>query len=103
MNDNQIKTEIDVEISAEVAEGCYSNLTIVSHSTSEFVMDFVRMMPGLEKSKVHSRIIMTPEHTKRLMLTLQENVSRYESMLGEIELRAPEDPVIKGFGGGLES
>ncbi len=103
MNEDQIKTEIDIEISEEVADGCYSNLSIISHSTSEFVLDFASMVPGREKSKVHSRIIMTPEHTKRLMMMLQENISRYESMLGEIELRAPESPVIRGFGGGLES
>lgn len=90
--------EIDVELNEEVAEGTYANLAIISHSTSEFVLDFVRMMPGMPKAQVKSRIILTPEHTKRLMLTLQENVARYESAIGKIELRMPETPAIHIFG-----
>lgn len=90
--------EIDVELSEEIAEGIYANLAIISHSTSEFVLDFVRMMPGMPKAQVKSRIILTPEHTKRLMMTLQENIARYESVIGKIELRMPETPIVKGFG-----
>ncbi|MFI3295542.1 MAG: DUF3467 domain-containing protein [Rikenellaceae bacterium] len=98
-DENSNSPEIDVEISAEIALGTYSNLAIISHSTSEFVLDFVRMMPGMSKSQVQSRIILTPEHTKRLMLMLQENIARYESMLGKIELHLPESPTIRTFGG----
>ncbi|CDN31722.1 hypothetical protein BN938_1642 [Mucinivorans hirudinis] len=98
-------TEIDVELNSEVAEGVYSNLAIISHSTSEFVLDFVRMMPGMPKAQVKSRIILTPEHAKRLSLSLQENIARYEAILGKIEIRTPDAaPLIKGFGGsGMES
>lgn len=90
--------EINVELNEQVAQGTYANLTIISHSTSEFVLDFVRMMPGVEKAQVKSRIILTPEHAKRLMLTLQENIARYESIIGRIELNMPEQPTITGFG-----
>lgn len=89
--------EIDVELNEEIAEGVYANLAIISHSTSEFVLDFARMMPGVPKAIVKSRIILTPEHTKRLMLTLQENIARYESIIGKIELHMPEVPQIKGY------
>ena len=69
--------QINIELSAEVAEGTYSNLAIISHSTSEFVVDFVRMMPGTPKANVKSRIILTPEHAKRLLFALQDNISRF--------------------------
>lgn len=93
------KTEFDVELSAEIAQGTYANLAIISHSTSEFVVDFVRMMPGMPKAQVMSRVILTPEHAKRLAMSLQENISRYETMVGKIELHAPDAPTIDGFGG----
>lgn len=94
------KVELDVELNEEVAQGTYANLAIISHSASEFVLDFVRMMPGMPKAQVKSRIILTPEHAKRLLLSLQENIGRYESMLGTIEMHTPETPPIVGFGGG---
>ena len=75
-----------IELKEDVAEGVYSNLAIIAHSTSEFVFDFVRMMPGVNKAKVKSRIVMTPEHAKRLALALQDNLMRYESQFGEIRL-----------------
>lgn len=84
--DNKENKEIEVELSAEVAEGIYSNLAVISHSTSEFVLDFIRMMPGLPKAPVKSRIILTPEHAKRLMLALEDNISKYESQFGLIRL-----------------
>lgn len=89
--------KIDIELSKEVAQGTYSNLAIISHSTSEFFIDFVRMVPGLPKAEVKSRIILTPEHTKRLLETLRENIERYESVFGEISLHTPENPQIKSF------
>lgn len=90
--------EIDIELKEETAQGTYANLVVISHSTSEFILDFVRMMPGMPKAQVKSRIILTPEHTKRLMLTLQDNIARYESIIGKIELHIPENPTIGGFG-----
>ena len=84
MNENK-QHGIDVELDAEVAQGHYSNLAIISHSTSEFILDFAAILPGLPKAKVKSRIILTPEHAKRLLLSLQDNVSR-------IELKQPQMP-----------
>lgn len=76
----------DVELDPEVAEGHYSNLAIISHSTSEFIVDFAKMLPGLKKAKVKSRIILTPEHAKRLLYSLQDNISRYETAIGKINI-----------------
>ena len=81
-NENQIQ----IELKEDIAEGTYANLAIIAHSTSEFVLDFVRMMPGVNKAKVKSRIVMTPEHAKRLALALQDNLMRYEAQFGEIRL-----------------
>jgi len=89
--------KIDIELTKEVAQGVYSNLAIISHSTSEFFVDFVRMVPGVPKAEVKSRVILTPEHAKRLMLTLQENIERFETAFGEIKLRMPENPPIRSF------
>lgn len=92
MVQNGFQQELDVELDNEIAEGEYSNLAIISHSTSEFVVDFVRMMPGLPKAKVKSRIILAPEHAKRLLISLQDNVARYESVVGRINLpHVPSD------------
>ena len=91
---NEIKQHgIDLELDAEVAQGHYSNLAIISHSTSEFILDFAAILPGLPKAKVKSRIILTPEHAKRLLMSLQENVARYESNVGRIELQQPMQPM----------
>ncbi len=84
-NNNQLQ----IELKEDVAQGTYANLAIITHSTSEFVVDFVRVMPGLPKANVQSRIILTPEHAKRLMFALQENVSKYERLFGTIKM--PED------------
>ena len=79
--------KIDIELRPEVARGCYANLAIITHSSSEFILDFIQMMPGLPKPTVNSRVLMTPEHTKRLLKALMENVQKYESQFGEIKLR----------------
>jgi replicative superfamily II helicase len=76
---------INIELSEEVAEGIYSNLAIISHSNAEFVVDFIRMMPNMPKAKVKSRIILTPQHAKRLIDALRENVNKYEQQFGKIE------------------
>lgn len=85
--DNQNSKQINIEIAPEMAGGTYSNLAVITHSQSEFVIDFVQMMPGIPKPKVASRIVMTPEHAKRLLMALHDNISKYESENGEIKLR----------------
>lgn len=80
---------IDLELDDTVAQGHYSNLAIISHSTSEFIIDFAAVLPGVQKARVKSRIILTPEHAKRLLRSLQENIVRYESNVGEIEIPTP--------------
>ena|SRR5690606_33956138 len=79
------KQNIDIEINDQVAEGIYSNLAVINHSPTEFVVDFIQLMPGVPKAKVKSRIILTPHHAKRLVNALAENVRRYESQFGEVK------------------
>lgn len=83
--------QIDIELNSGVAQGTYSNLAVITHSSSEFVVDFVRIMPGVPKAEVKSRIILTPEHAKRLMLALQDNMSKYESIRGKVRLEEEEE------------
>jgi hypothetical protein len=83
--DQQPQNQINIEISEEIAEGSYANLAIITHSHAEFVIDFVNVMPGTPKSKVKSRIILTPQHAKRFMKALIENVQRYEAANGTIK------------------
>ena len=78
--------QLQLELKPEVAKGHYSNLAIISHSHSEFVIDFATMLPGLPKPEIGSRILMTPEHAKRLLNTLADNIGKYESQFGKIEL-----------------
>lgn len=94
--------QLNIELSAEVAEGTYSNLAVISHSTSEFVVDFIRIMPGTPKANVKSRIILTPEHAKRLLFALQENITKYENQNGKIKIQENSfiPPVPMSFGGG---
>ena len=82
---NLNKNQLNIELSEEVAEGTYSNLAIISHSHSEFIIDFVKLMPGTPKAKVKSRIILTPEHAKRLLKALQDNINKFEKMHGPIK------------------
>ena len=81
-NENK-NNQLQIELKEEVAQGTYANLAIITHSTSEFVVDFVRIMPGLPKAGVQSRIVMTPEHAKRLMYALQDNVAKFEKEFGD--------------------
>lgn len=83
------KTHIDIELDESVAQGQYANIVIISHSPTEFLLDFAAIMPGVEKTKVKSRIILAPEHAKRLLLSLQENIARYESVMGPINMHQP--------------
>jgi hypothetical protein len=93
--------QINIELEEEVAQGTYSNLAIISHSNSEFIVDFVRIMPGIPKAKVKSRIILTPEHAKRLMMALKDNIAKFEQLNGIIKISdIPGGPALPmSFGG----
>lgn len=95
-NENQMQ----IELTDDVAQGIYSNLAIISHSSSEFVVDFIRVMPGVPKAKVQSRIILTPEHAKRLLMALGENIEKYESINGPIKT-GEEQGFFPQIGGGI--
>ena len=101
MEDNKNKNQLNIELSEEVAQGTYSNLAIITHSSSEFVLDFVRIMPGIPKANVKSRIILTPEHAKRLLMALQDNIQKFESAHGNIKVQQGHDPFMTpmNFGG----
>ncbi len=90
--------KLNIELSNEVAQGSYSNLAIVTHSPSEFVIDFIRMLPGLPKAQVGNRIIMTPGNMKRLAQAINDNIRKYENEFGEIELNEPINNIPIGFG-----
>lgn len=83
MEDNKPtnNNEIQVELSAETAQGTYANLAVISHSTSEFILDFIRVVPGTPKAQVKSRIILTPDNAHRLYLALQDNLKKFEEMM----------------------
>ena len=85
MEENKNKNKINIDLSEDVAEGIYSNLAIITHSHAEFIVDFVKMLPGIPKAKVKSRIILTPEHAKRLTKALNDNIRKFESMHGPIK------------------
>lgn len=103
MDDEQKKpkgqNQINIELSEEVAEGVYANLAMIAHSNSEFVVDFIRLMPGVPKAKVKSRIVITPEHAKRLLYALKDNIQKYEDTFGPIKKtdEGPKFPI--NFGG----
>jgi uncharacterized protein (DUF1778 family) len=84
--EEQNETQINIELSEEIAEGVYANLAIITHSSSEFVLDFIRVMPGVPKAKVKSRVILTPEHAKRLLSALEDNVEKFEAANGRIKI-----------------
>lgn len=101
MDEKKNKGQINIELKEEVAQGVYSNLAIITHSSSEFVVDFVRMMPGIPKAEVKSRIILTPEHAKRFMSALKDNIAKFEDIHGPIkDVEGREGPIIPlNFGG----
>jgi len=81
------QNQLNIELPEDVAEGIYSNLAIIAHSPQEFVVDFVRLMPGVPKAKVKARVLLTPEHAKRLMKALADNIKKYEQQFGPINDR----------------
>lgn len=96
-NSKQQQEQIDIELDENIAEGIYSNLAIINHSSSEFVLDFVSIMPGVPKAKVKSRIVLTPQHAKRLLKAIGENIHRYEMAHGEIK-EVEQPPIPLNFG-----
>ena len=91
MNDNEQKQQgLQIELMPDKAQGEYANFAIITHSSSEFIVDFARMLPGLQKAQVRSRVILAPEHAKRLLGALQENIMRYERTFGQIKMPQPQ-------------
>jgi hypothetical protein len=97
MTEQAKKNQINIELSDEMAEGTYVNMFMIGHSNSEFIIDFIKWMPGVPKAKVKSRIILTPHHAKRLLRALQDNISKYESMFGTIEVPEGGDTMMPPF------
>lgn len=97
--DKKPGNQINIELSEDVAEGIYANLAMIAHSNSEFVIDFIRLMPGVPKAKVKSRVVITPEHAKRLLNALNDNIKKYEDTFGPIK-KTDENPKFPiNFGG----
>lgn len=111
MDNNGNKTQVSLEIRPDIAKGTYSNLAIISHSGSEFIIDFATILPGLPKPDITNRIVMTPEHAKRLMNALTDNIGKYEAQFGKISTGSAEpkatfnlnDFVPAGGGNGTKS
>lgn len=99
MENENNENQINIELSEDIAEGIFSNLAIITHSNTEFVVDFIRVMPGLPKAKVKSRIILTPEHAKRLMIALQDNIEKFEAINGKIKTQLEPSGFPLNFGG----
>jgi len=100
-DDQNKQNQLNINLSQEVAQGIYSNLAVINHSTSEFIIDYIRVMPGVPQAEVKSRVILTPEHAKRLLNALKDNIDKYEQAYGEIDVKkqgkGPEMPM--NFGG----
>jgi len=99
MEEQQNENQLNIELSEEIAEGVFSNLAIITHSNTEFVLDFIRVMPGLPKAKVKSRIILTPEHAKRLVNALLDNLEKFEAVNGKIKSPDENPGLPMNFGG----
>jgi len=90
--------QLQIELTQDVAQGEYANFAVITHSSSDFVLDFARILPGVQKAQVKSRVILAPEHAKRLLGALQENIMRYERSFGPIKLPQQEPRTIAPFG-----
>lgn len=99
MKDEKNQKSVNIELPEDVAEGVFSNLAMIAHSGSEFVIDFIRLLPGVPKAKVKSRIIITPEHAKRLLYALEDNIRKYESNFGPIKQVEEPHRFPMNFGG----
>ena len=99
MEDKTNNNQLNIELTEEIAEGIYSNLSIITHSNAEFVVDFVKVMPGVPKARVKSRIVLTPQHAKRLLSALADNVGKYEAVHGTIKQSEGMGGMPMNFGG----
>ena len=100
-NNNQGQNrQLPIELRPEIAQGEYANFAIITHSSSDFVLDFARIMPGVPKAQIRSRVILAPEHAKRLLQALQENILNYERQFGKIEIPNQAPRTIAPFGSG---
>jgi hypothetical protein len=97
--EEQNENQLNIELSEEIAEGIYSNLAIITHSSTEFVLDFIRVMPGVPKARVKSRIILTPEHAKRLLTAIEDNIEKFEAANGRIKNQQGGPGFPMNFGG----
>lgn len=93
--DNEPKNLITIDLPEDVADGVYSNLTVLAHSRGEFVIDFARVLPGAKKAKVKARVVMNPENAKRTLAALQENILKYEAQFGKIQLPERQNSTLK--------
>lgn len=99
MEEQNNENQLNIELSEEVAEGTYSNLAVITHSNTEFVIDFIRVMPGVPKARVKSRIILTPEHAKRFLRALEDNLEKFEALNGRIKINEEPPGFPMNFGG----
>ena len=97
-DDKSKKNQLNIQLDEDIANGTYSNLVIINHSATEFVLDFVSVMPGVPKSKVKSRMILAPQHAKRLLKALSENIKRYENAHGSIKDDQQQQNIPLNFG-----
>ena len=97
MEEQENNGQLQIELKEEVAQGTYANLAIITHSSSEFILDFIRVMPGVPKAGVQSRVIVAPEHAKRLLRALEDNIAKYERVFGPI--RTAEEPLLSPLSG----
>ena len=99
-NQNNNQQGLQMELTQEVAQGQYANFALITHSSSDFVLDFARILPGVPKAQVKSRVILAPEHAKRLLIALQDNIMRYEAQFGKIQIPNQQPRTIAPFGNG---
>lgn len=97
MAENNNNQGMQIDISTNLEDGVYSNMALITHSSAEFIFDFLRLLPGRRQPKVVSRVILAPEHAKRLLMALQENISKYERSFGKINLHEPGERTIAPF------
>ena len=97
--EDNLNNQIEIELTEDIAQGIYSNLAVISHSSSEFVLDFIRVVPGVQKAKVKSRIILTPDHAKRLMSALKDNIDKYEKLNGTVSINNENPGFLPPLGG----
>ncbi len=101
MAEEKKQKQLNVELPPDIAEGIYSNLAFIAHSDAEFIVDFINMLPGVKKGKVKARILLTPQHAKRLQMALLENIEKFERQHGEIKIKQNTTPLPMNFNGNI--